>query len=299
MITLRTFAQVRAAVSGSVALVPTMGFLHEGHMSLITAGSRVADTTVVSLFVNPTQFGDARDLKAYPRNEQRDAALAQQAGADILFAPSVEEVYPEGEHVTVHVDGVSDAMEGRFRQGHFEGVATVVAKLFAGTGPDHAMFGRKDAQQLAVVQTMANGLRFPVQIHAVPTVREQDGLALSSRNVRLPPEVRGDAVLLSQALFAAADAIEAGIDDVPRLRTIAQSVVDGAPGVDLEYIEVADAASATPVHAINGDSFLAIAANVGGVRLIDNVAIEAETMTVDRGTVLDHPSILYEEAPCS
>lgn len=298
MITLRTFAQVRAAVSGSVALVPTMGFLHEGHMSLITAGSGVADTTVVSLFVNPTQFGNDDDLQAYPRNEQRDAALAQQAGADILFAPSVEEVYPEGERVTVDVAGVSDAMEGRFRQGHFSGVVTVVAKLFAGIGPDHAMFGRKDAQQLAVVRTMAGGLRFPIQIHAAPTVREHDGLALSSRNVRLPPEVRGDAILLSRALFAAADAIEGGIDDVPRLRSIARSVVEGVPGVELEYIEVADAASATPVDALSEDSFLAIAAVVGGVRLIDNVAIEAETMTVDRGTVLDRPSILYEEAPC-
>lgn len=298
MITLRTFAEVRAAVSGSVSLVPTMGFLHEGHLSLISAGSEVADTTVVSLFVNPTQFGDDVDLDAYPRNEERDAALARNAGADILFAPSAEEVYPEGKRVTVQVGGVGDAMEGRFRHGHFEGVATVVAKLFAGIDPDHAFFGRKDAQQLAVVRTMRSGLRFAVRIHGMPTIRELDGLALSSRNARLTPEVRGDAISLSRALFAAADAIEDGIDDAAQIRAIAQSVIEDVPGVELEYIEVADAHSAAPIDAIVGDSFVAIAARVGGVRLIDNVAVEAETMTVDRGTVLDHRSILYEEAPC-
>lgn len=296
MITLRTFAEVRAAASGSVALVPTMGFLHEGHLSLISAAPEVGDTTVVSLFVNPTQFGDDVDLDIYPRNEERDAALAESAGADILFAPSADEVYPEGKRVTVQVGGVGDAMEGRFRHGHFEGVATVVAKLFAGIDPDHAFFGRKDAQQLAVVRTMRSGLRFAVQVHDMPTVRELDGLALSSRNARLAPEVRGDAVSLSRALFAAADAIERGVDDAARIRAAARSVIEEIPGVELEYVEVADARSAAPVDTIVGDSFVALAARVGGVRLIDNVAVDGETMTVDRGIVLEHESILYEEA---
>ncbi|MCZ7532309.1 MAG: pantoate--beta-alanine ligase [Acidimicrobiia bacterium] len=296
MITLRTFAEVRAAVSGSVALVPTMGFLHEGHLSLISAAADVADTTVVSLFVNPTQFGDDVDLDAYPRNEERDAALSQSVGADILFAPSAEEVYPEGKRVTVHVGGVGDAMEGRFRHGHFEGVATVVAKLFAGIEPDHAFFGKKDAQQLAVVRTMRSGLRFAVRIHGMPTVRERDGLALSSRNTRLTPADRQDAISLSRALFAAADAIESGMEDASRIRATARSVIEDMPGVELEYVEVADAHSAAPVETIVGDSFVAIAARVGGVRLIDNVVVEAETMTVDRGIMLNHQSILYEEA---
>ncbi len=296
MMTLRTFAEVRAAVSGSVALVPTMGFLHEGHLSLVSAAADMADTTVVSLFVNPTQFGDDVDLDAYPRNEERDAALSQRAGADILFAPSAEEVYPEGKRVTVRVGGVGDAMEGRFRHGHFEGVATVVAKLFGGIDPDHAFFGRKDAQQLAVVRTMRSGLQFPVRIHGMPTVREPDGLALSSRNTRLAPEVRVEAISLSRALFAAADVIEAGVGDASRIRATARTVIEDLPGVELEYIEVADAHSAAPVESIVKDSFVAIAARVGGVRLIDNVAVEAETMTVDRGIVLDHQSILYEEA---
>ncbi|MEZ5176329.1 MAG: pantoate--beta-alanine ligase [Acidimicrobiia bacterium] len=291
----RTFAEVRALTEGEVGLVPTMGFLHEGHLSLIAAAANASDTTVVSLFVNPTQFGDDSDLDAYPRDEGRDAGLAEKAGADILFAPDPDEVYPEGNRVTVAVGGVGDAMEGRFRHGHFEGVATVVAKLFAGIRPDAAFFGRKDAQQLAVVRTMCAGLRFPIRLVGLPTVRESDGLALSSRNTRLKGEPRRSAVALSRSLFAAADSIEDGVVSSGAIKATMRSELASFPAVEVEYIEVADAHGAFPVDRVESDSFVAVAARVGGVRLIDNVSVDAETMTVDRGIRLHEPSILYGE----
>lgn len=295
MIILRTFAEVRALTGGPVSLVPTMGYLHEGHLSLIEVASKDEGPTVVSLFVNPTQFGDAADLDAYPQDERRDAALAAAAGADVLFAPDAAEMYPENNKVTVAVGGVGDAMEGRFRHGHFEGVATVVAKLFAGIAPARAYFGRKDAQQLAVVVTMRNGLRFAVDIVGLPTVRERDGLALSSRNARIDPLDRKAAAAVSTSLFAGADVIEAGeVESATITRAIA-SVLSETPEVDVEYIEVADSATAALVERIEHDSFVAVAARVGGVRLIDNVAVDGASLRVDRGTTLQGTSILYEE----
>ena len=294
MITVDTFASVRASTVGRVALVPTMGYFHEGHLSLISAATQDADTTVVSLFVNPTQFGDPSDLDDYPRDEARDAALADKAGADILFVPSNEEVYPSAETL-VSVGDVADTMEGRFRPGHFEGVATVVAKLFAGIQPDVAMFGRKDAQQLAVVRTMTTDMRFPVRVDGMSTVREQDGLALSSRNTQLGAGDRPAALLLSEALFAAADAFDSGARDAVSLRSAASSVFSLNLGVEVEYVELADAHTARSVPSIAADAFLAVAARVGGVRLIDNISFTSATGTVDRGIVLDRASILYEE----
>jgi pantoate--beta-alanine ligase len=289
----QTFEDVRAIEEGSVALVPTMGYLHEGHLSLIREASRLADTVVVSIFVNPLQFGEARDLDTYPRDVDRDTALAAEAGATVVFAPSAEYMYPDVPETTVSVGAVSEGMEGSARPGHFAGVATVVAKLFAGVQPHSAYFGRKDAQQLAVVSTMAADLSFPVAVTGLPVVRETDGLALSSRNVRLDGVSRERARALSQGLMGAADAFEAGEASVSTLKDIAAERMDSHDGVDVEYIELADARTASISSTLAGVQFLATAARVGDVRLIDNVTFDSSTRTADRGVRLAHPSILY------
>lgn len=287
-----TLGEARASVTGSVGLVPTMGFLHEGHLSLIEASARACDTTVVSVFVNPRQFGEAADLATYPRDLDRDVALATEAGADVVVAPTEDEMYPPGTVTHVEVPGVSDAMEGAHRPGHFRGVATVVAKLLAGLHPDRAYFGRKDAQQLAVVTTMARDLSFPTDIVGRPIVREADGLALSSRNVRLDAEARSVARSLSSGLFAAADAYDEGCRSAHELTAIVSDTV-GESGAMLEYATLADAATADPMDRVVGRQFLAVAARVGDVRLIDNVTIDSDGAIVDRGTRLGGPSILY------
>lgn len=296
MTTARTFEETREAAMGTVALVPTMGFLHEGHLRLIQHAADRYESVVMSLFVNPTQFGDASDLDTYPRNEERDVRLALEAGADIVFAPCVEEMYPEGPDATVSVDAVTEGMEGDHRPGHFDGVATVVTKLLVGIRPDAALFGRKDAQQLAVVRSLVRSLRVPAGIEAVPTVREHDGLALSSRNVRLDSEARSRAVQLSAALFAAADLIDRGERDRAPLVGLVHSLLADDSTIDVDYVELADAATAAPVESIRRDAFLAVAAHIGGVRLIDNIFIDATSGRVDRGQRLDGPSILYGEA---
>lgn len=287
-----TFAEARRVSSGRVGLVPTMGFLHEGHLSLVSASAERCDTTVVSVFVNPLQFGEAADLDAYPRDLDRDVALAADAGATVVVAPTVEAMYPPGATAVVDVPGVSDAMEGAHRPGHFRGVATIVAKLFAGLRPDLAFFGRKDAQQLAVVAAMARDLSFPVEVVGLPVVREADGLALSSRNVRLADDRRSDALALSRGLFAAADRYEAGSRSGRELIDAVASAV-AASGADLEYVALADTSTAVTTPEVAGRQFLAVAARVGDVRLIDNVTIDSETGRVDRGARLDAPSILY------
>ncbi len=296
MIVVRTFRDVLAHSEGRVALVPTMGFLHEGHLSLIDEASSRSDTTVVSLFVNPTQFGDQTDFDSYPTDEDRDATLAQKSGADILFAPDVPEVYPTSSEVSLRVGSVGEAMEGRYRPGHFDGVATVVSKLFAGTQPHLALFGRKDAQQLAVIAMMARALRFPIEIIGLPTVRETDGLALSSRNIHLTEEQRATATNLSSALFDAADLIESGTTASPAILGAVGASLEGLPGIEVEYVAVADAVTATLVDVIERDAFVAVAARVAGVRLIDNVFVRGADLSVDRGVRLESPSILYGEA---
>lgn len=287
-----TFEQARDAASGTVGLVPTMGFLHEGHLSLVEACADECDTTVVTVFVNPTQFGDPADLDAYPRDLERDVALAERSGADIVVAPTVEYMYPSGARTTIEVAGVGDAMEGVHRPGHFRGVATVVAKLFAGLRPDRAYFGRKDAQQLAVITTMARDLSFPVAVESGPIVREPDGLALSSRNVRLGSGDRRAARSLSSGLLAAADRYDEGCRSTAELvETVIAEL--GSEGAVPEYVAVADAATAEPMGRLAGSQFLAVAARVGSVRLIDNITIHNDTAVVDRGTRLEAPSILY------
>lgn len=293
MKTVGTFAEVREITSGSVGLVPTMGFLHEGHLSLIEAARDAHDSVVVSLFVNPLQFNESTDLSGYPRDIERDAALAEAAGADVLFAPDVATMYPSKPRTRVEVAGVADTMEGARRPRHFAGVATVVAKLFAGCLPDSAYFGRKDAQQLAVVRTMAADLSFPVEVRGLPIIRESDGLALSSRNIRIEQQDRPDAANLSSALFAAADAFEAGQRSLDALREITRARLEADQTVDVDYVEIAEAADASIADRLERDVFIAVAGRVGGVRLIDNVLLDPNTERADRGIRLERQSILY------
>lgn len=291
------FASARAERGGVVGLVPTMGYLHEGHLSLIRRAAAECDTVMVSLFVNPMQFGESRDLDSYPRDRERDAALASAAGADILFAPSLAVMYPGEQLTTVSVARMAEEMEGRFRPGHFDGVATVVAKLFAGLGPDRAYFGRKDAQQLAVVRRMAADLSMPVEVVPCSTVRERDGLALSSRNTRLSADERVAAGSLSAGLMAAADVAMAGERDGRILADLARSPMEANPAVAPQYAELASQEDATLLASLDRPAFLAVAAVVGSTRLIDNVHLDQSggRVVADRGIRLDTPSILYGE----
>jgi pantoate--beta-alanine ligase len=293
MKTVGTFEEVRELTTGSVGLVPTMGFLHEGHLSLIEAARAASDSVVVSLFVNPLQFNESTDLSAYPRDVERDTALARSAGADVLFAPDVVAMYPIAPRTTVEVNGVGDEMEGAHRPGHFAGVATVVAKLFAGIQPDSAYFGKKDAQQLAVVRTMATDLSFPVEVRGLPLVRESDGLALGSRNVRIEHRLRSSALMLSRSLFDAADAFEAGERSSRVLREVSMATLAADPVVDVEYVEVANASDASITGSIDAPVFIALAGKVGDVRLIDSVFLDPNTERADRGVRLENRSILY------
>lgn len=270
----RDVASVRAAVAGAgrVGLVPTMGAFHEGHLSLVRAARAACDLVVVWLFVNPTQFNEAADLAAYPRDEERDAALAAACGADILFAPTVEEVYPAGYATTVTVAGIADVLEGAQRPGHFAGVATVVAKMFNMVGPDVAFFGAKDAQQVAVVRRMVADLDLPVEIEVLPTVREPDGLAMSSRNVRLGPDDRRRAAALHRGLSAARDAVAAGLRDPVAVAAVVERVLAGE-GLTAEYIAVVDPGSFAPVTSVDRPALVALAVRVGPVRLIDNMVV--------------------------
>ena len=251
----RTIEAVRRELaprrSGSIGLVPTMGALHAGHLSLLRAARAECDTVVMSLFVNPAQFGDGSDLAAYPRDEEHDLAAAEGAGVDLVFAPSAEEMYPPGFQTWIEVTKLGSMLEGRFRPGHFRGVATVVLKLLMIVHPDRAYFGQKDAQQVEVIRRMIHDLALEVELRVVPTVRDTDGLALSSRNTLLSPEERGRALALPRAL-ATKDAEKA------------RAVLSESNGLDVDYVEAAD--FDPPV--------LAAAVRVGSTRLIDNVVLE-------------------------
>ena len=252
MITVPTVAEVRRRCDDTrragrvVALVPTMGFFHDGHRSLMRAARTEADLVVVSLFVNPTQFGPDEDLSGYPSDLDGDAATAAAEGVDILFVPSVAEMYPEPPCSTVHVDGLTDRLCGASRPTHFDGVATVVTKLFSIVGPCRAYFGRKDAQQLAVIRRLVEDLNLPVAVIGCPLVREPDGLARSSRNAYLTPEDRAAATVLWKALSAAADAIAAGERDAAALQALAESTIRSEPRVRLDYAELVDARTMHP-----------------------------------------------------
>lgn len=270
----RDVAAVRAAANGAgrVGLVPTMGAFHEGHLSLIRAARESCDLVVVWLFVNPTQFNDASDLVNYPRDEDRDAALAAECGTDILFAPPVEEVYPSGFATTVTVSGIADVLEGAHRPGHFAGVSTVVAKMLNMVGPDVAFFGAKDAQQVAVVRRMVADLNHPVAIEVLPIIREADGLALSSRNVRLDTDDRRRALALHRGLAAARDAAAAGQRDAAALAGIVGDEL-ARESLNAEYIAVLDPDTFAPVVTVERPALIALAVRVGPVRLIDNMEV--------------------------
>jgi pantoate--beta-alanine ligase len=278
MRTIRTVAELRAwlgnvrAEGRSVGLVPTMGAFHAGHHSLMRAAREEQDSVVVSLFVNPTQFNDTHDLAAYPRTEANDAAEAAELGVDVLFAPPVSEIYPDGFATAVAVSGLSEVFEGAERgPGHFTGVCTVVNKLLNIVGPDVAYFGQKDAQQVAVVKRMVRDLDIPVRIEVLPTVREPDGLALSSRNVRLSEADRARALGLSRALNAAAAVVAAGERDAEAIRAAALAEIGD---IDPEYLAIVDPETFAPLRAVSARTLVAVAAQVGPVRLIDNIVLE-------------------------
>ena len=273
----RTVAELRQALAGerSVGLVPTMGFFHEGHLSLMRRAREQNDLVVVSLFVNPAQFKAGEDLDAYPRDEARDARLAEAEGVDLLFAPSVEEVYPDGFDTTVSVDGLTGVLDGHpERRGpeHFAGVTTVVTKLFNIVGPDAAYFGQKDAQQALVIRKLVRDLNMPVRIEVCPTVRDPDGLALSSRNAYLSEGERERALALSRALRAAEDAVQSGERDAAAVLAAARGQL-AAAGVEPEYVELRSGETLSPVERVNGTTLLAVAARVGKARLIDNAVL--------------------------
>ncbi len=282
MKTLRTVAELRAELAParrdgrSIGLVPTMGALHDGHLSLIAKARAACDVVVVSLFVNPTQFEDPADLGAYPRDEARDARLAAQAGADLLFAPPSGEVYPQGFATTVRVGAITEPLEGQARgEEHFAGVATVVTKLFNMVAPDVAFFGQKDAQQVAVIRQLVRDLDMPVRIEVGATVREPDGLALSSRNARLQNGERAKALALPRALQAAREAVRQGERDPAAITQAALAAMHDY-GVEPEYLELVAPDTFAPVRRIDGDPVLmAVAARVGAVRLIDNELLTA------------------------
>lgn len=277
MQTVRNLSDLRDAVSGfraageRIAFVPTMGALHAGHMALVAEAKLAAVRVVVSIFVNPKQFGPNEDLAQYPRKEQADSRMLAEAGVDLLWLPPVEVMYPERHSTNVAVTGVSEPLDGAARPGHFDGVATVVAKLFNQVKPDIALFGEKDFQQLAVIRRMAADLDFDIEVRGVPTQRDDDGLALSSRNAYLAPEDRAAAVALPRALGVAAKAIEKG-EEVEAALAAARASLEAA-GFIIDYVELADAETLGLPVAGKPRRLLA-AARIGGTRLIDNIAVE-------------------------
>jgi pantoate--beta-alanine ligase len=259
----------------TVGLVPTMGYLHEGHVSHMRRSAADNDVTAVTIFVNPLQFGPQEDLAAYPRDLERDARLCEEAGVDVVLAPHVVEMYPEPTLTVVSVTGLSERMEGAARPTHFAGVATVVAKLFNIAGPCRAYFGEKDYQQLAVVRKMARDLNFPVEVVAGPTVREPDGLAMSSRNVYLTPDERAAAPVLHRALQAGVASILAGERHGPTVAALMAGIIDAEPLTALDYAEVVDAHTLEPLDLLTPDQEvrLLVAARLGRPRLLDNLGV--------------------------
>lgn len=278
MRTAETVAELRsvlASAPGPVGLVPTMGYLHEGHLSLIRRCRAECATAVVSIFVNPTQFGPHEDLSTYPRDLAADLRKCEAAGMDLVFCPPADEMYPDGHATFVEVERISARWEGASRPGHFRGVATIVAKLFRSIRPDRAYFGEKDYQQLQVVRRMAADLSLDVDVVACPIVREPDGLALSSRNVYLVGQDRERARALSAALEAARQELAKGHNSGERLRSVMTQTVSTFEGVELDYAAIVDPQTLEPVQVVGYEARALIAARVGGVRLIDNMALSA------------------------
>lgn len=284
MRTVRTVAELRELLAPerragrAIGLVPTMGFFHDGHLSLMRQARAENDVLVVSLFVNPAQFAPGEDFTAYPRDEQRDSELAEAEGVDILFSPPVDEVYPDGFDTDVAVGSLTATLEGDEAQRgaeHFQGVTTVVTKLFNMAGPDAAYFGQKDAQQALVIRKLVRDLNIPVRIEVCPTIRDADGLALSSRNAYLSPEERERALALSRALCAAEAAVENGTREAAAVVAAARDELKRA-GVEPDYLQLCSATDLSPVERVNGSTLLAVAARVGRARLIDNAILGGE-----------------------
>jgi len=264
---------VRRALPGTWGFVPTMGYLHEGHLSLVRRARAENDRVAVSIFVNPTQFGPHEDYARYPRDLERDLRLLEPLGVDLVFVPSVEEMYPPGFQTWVIVEEVSRPLEGASRPGHFRGVATVVAKLFNILQPDRAYFGQKDAQQTVVIRRMVQDLNIPVEIVICPTVREPDGLAMSSRNTYLNPEERRAATVLFRALQAAKARYEAGERDAERLREAMREVIRAEPLARIDYVSVAHPETPRELEQVEGPALLSLAVYIGTTRLIDNIML--------------------------
>ncbi|HPW18493.1 MAG TPA: pantoate--beta-alanine ligase [Candidatus Aminicenantes bacterium] len=272
---MKALARDRRRSGLTIGLVPTMGCLHEGHLSLVRESKARADVTVVSVFVNPAQFGPNEDFRRYPRDLAKDTAVLERAGADALFHPSAAEVYPPGYRTYAEVTGLQDRLCGRSRPGHFRGVVTVVLKLFEIVRPDLAFFGAKDAQQALIVRRMAADLDLDVEIVTCPIVREPDGLALSSRNAYLGPEERKAALALSTGLRWAERAVAAGERDAARLAAGVRAVLEAEPLARIDYVEAVDPETLEPVAEVRGEVLLALAAFIGPTRLIDNVRLRA------------------------
>jgi len=279
MLVLKTIAETRSACAriraenNTLGLVPTMGALHQGHLSLVRAAQAACDVVVVSIFVNPTQFGPREDFASYPRDFEQDCRTLEGAGVDLVFAPSVEEMYPAGASTFVEVAGLSDRLDGASRPGHFRGVATVVAKLLNIFAPEHAFFGQKDAAQVAVLRKMVHDLQFAVQLEVCPTVREADGLALSSRNRNLSDEQRRQALVLSRALVVVQRQFQAGEHDSGKLLAEALRVIREEPTVEVDYLRVVDPLTLEDVTDVRQGALVAVAARVGATRLIDNLLL--------------------------
>lgn len=276
-IVLRTRAELREALAAAprpLGLVPTMGWLHDGHRSLMRRARQENATTIVSIFVNPRQFNEAADYQRYPRSEARDLAICREQGVDFVFWPTVEEVFPPGFDTVVSVGAVAGPLEGAARPGHFDGVATVVAILFGLVGADRAYFGQKDAQQVMVIRRMARDLAIATEVVACPTVREPDGLALSSRNVHLAPAERAAAPVLRRALLAARERWQAGERSADRLRDTMQATLAGEPLARVDYVSVADGRTLAELERVDGPALLSLAVRFGETRLIDNELLE-------------------------
>ncbi len=271
--TLDDLRHARAALAGPMGLVPTMGYLHEGHISLVRRARTECASVAASIFVNPAQFGPSEDLAAYPRDLARDLALLEEAGVDLVWTPTAEIVYPAGFQTWVTVEEMARPLEGAHRPGHFRGVATVVAKLFNAFQPQRAYFGQKDAQQAAVIRQMTRDLDFPVEVVICPTVREQDGLAMSSRNAYLSQEQRAAAPVLFRALSAAAMAWAAGQRDAEDLRQLMAGIIDAEPLARRQYVSVADPVTLQELEGPVADALLSMAVVVGTTRLIDNLVL--------------------------
>jgi len=267
------YRKMRQQMACPVGFVPTMGYLHQGHLELVRRARAENQTVVVSIFVNPTQFGPKEDFASYPRDPERDLALLETEGTDVVFMPGAEEMYPEGFCAWVEVEKVTERLEGAYRTGHFRGVATVVAKLFNIVQPTRAYFGQKDAQQLIVIKKMASDLNLDLEVIAVPTVREIDGLAMSSRNVRLDPNERQAALVLWKALSLAQELWQDGERDAERLRREMTLLIDAEPLASIDYVSVADPDTLEELSQVKGSALVSMAVGIGRTRLLDNVML--------------------------